>query len=245
MRLDLPLNREIWQFMESATPYVVAWIFAFTVFTTVRIAGRIRGGVARVADNPVLTELAGLLLTLLPSICFVWALVKGDWRSALLLAWWGPGFLISIGLVVAAKARRAEIDWYPWRTVISWACKLSYLAYVALFVWLGLYGMIFAFSAWIINDQYEKAFMSLDADRLRRTFDDFWLFRLAYPTGLLVPYFAVNLEYRYLYATYGTVLLLLWLAGVGYVRRSGKLRERPEDTTLLRNMAYFQRRKNP
>jgi hypothetical protein len=236
------LDREIWQFMESATSYVVLWIFAFTILTTIRIVRRIRGGVARVADNPVLTEFAGLLLTLLPSICFVWALAKGDWLSALLLAWWGPGFLLSIGLVVAAKARQVEIDWYPWRNVISWLCKLSYLAYVALFAWLGLFGMIFAFSAWIINDQYEKAFMSLDADRLRRTFDDFWLFRLAYPAGLLIPYFAEGLEHRLLYGIYGSVLLVLWLVGVRYVRRSGKLYERPDDTTLLRNMAYFKKR---
>ena len=46
----------------------------------------------------------------------------------------------------------------------------------------------FAFSVWIINDQYEKACMSLDADRLRRTFDDGWLFRLLYPAGLLIPW---------------------------------------------------------
>lgn len=236
-------DREIWEFMESATPYVILWIFAFTILTTLRIVRRIRVGVARVADNPVLTEFAGLLLTLLPSVCFVWALAKGDWLSAVLLVWWGPGFLLSIALVVAAKVRKVEIDWYPWRNAISWLCKLSYLAYVALFAWLGLFGMIFAFSAWIINDQYEKAFMSLDADRLRRTFDDYWLFRLAYPAGLLVPYFAENLEYRVPYAIYGSVLLLLWLAGAAYVRRKGKFRLRPDDTTLLRNMAYFKKKK--
>lgn len=240
----MQIDREIWYFMESASPLVVAWIALFTANTTWRIIARIRSGIERVPDSPVLTELAGLPLTLLPSICFFWAITTGDLLSAALLLWWGPGFLILLGAVGIAKARKREIDWYPLRNWISWACKLCYLAYVAVFLWFDMYGMLFAFSAWIINDQYDKAFMSLDADRLRRTFDDGWHFRLAYPTGLLIPLFESTLEHRWWYAGYGGLLLILWVAGVAYVNRSGKLREQPEDTTLLRNMAYF-RRRNP
>lgn len=231
--------------METASPYVVLWISLFTVGTTFRIFMRIRSGVPRVADSPVLTELAGLPLTLLPTACFVWALARADWISAVLLAWWGPGFLLTLATVALFKVRRHEIDWYPWRTTISYLCKGSYLVYMLLFAWLGLFGIMFAFSAWIINDQYEKAFMSLDADRLRRTFDDHWFFRVAYPAGLLIPFFASTMAYREVSAVYGALLLLLWIAGLYYVKRRGKLLERPDDTSLLRNMTYFRPRKSP
>jgi len=71
--------------------------------------------------------------------------------------------------------------------------------------------------------------MSVDADRLRRTFDDFWLFRILYPAGLLVPWFAPELPYRAALAAYGAVLLVAWLCGIAYVVRKGLLRVRPED----------------
>jgi hypothetical protein len=34
-----------------------------------------------------------------------------------------------------------------------------------------------------------KLFLELDADRLRRTFDDKWFTRVAYPAGLFYPFF--------------------------------------------------------
>jgi len=101
--------------------------------------------------------------------------------------------------------------------------------------------MLFAFSVWIINDQYEKAFMSSDADRLRRTFDDFWLFRVLYPAGLLAPYLFPGMPYRALFAAYGTALLAAWLLGTWFVWRKGLLRTLPDDASLLRNMIYFRK----
>src|SRR5262249_22482133 len=145
-------------------------------------------GVERAPDNAVLTELAGLPLTLLQSVCFVRAALALDWLAMLLFLWWGPGFLFVLAVVVRARLRCRRINWRPSRYLTSYLCKLYYLAYVAAFWYAGAPGILFAFSVWIINDQYEKAFLSLDADRTRRTFHDLWLFRILYPAGLLAPW---------------------------------------------------------
>ena len=159
----------------------------------------------------------------------------------LLFLWWGPGFVVVALAVVIAKARRKAIDWYPWRDLISFLCKGYYLAYVAAFLLMQTPTILFAFSVWIINDQYEKAFMSSDADRLRRTFDDFWLSRVLYPAGLLTPYLFTGMPYRTLFIVYGTGLFAAWILGIFYVWRKGLLREHPADPSLLRNMVYFRK----
>ena len=233
------LNRELFDFIERCAPWLVLWSFVFTCITTARIARRAVRGIDRVPDSAAFTELAGLPLTLLQSLCFSWAVWVGDWLSMLLFVWCGPGFLAIALLVIAAKMRKQPIDWHKWRYPISFLCKGYYLAYVTAYLHMGTTLILFAFSVWIINDQYEKAFMSLDADRLRRTFDDYWLFRILYPVGLLIPLiYSVPGAYG-LFVAYGLLLLSLWLAGVAYVWRRGLLRQRPGDPSLLRNMMYF------
>lgn len=233
------MNPALFSFIETCAPYLVFWSLAFTVITSIRILRRIRRGIDQVPDSAVYTELAGLPLTLLQSVCFAYAVWLGDWLSMMLFLWWGPGFILIAFIVIRAKKRGNAIDWHRWRLVISFLCKGYYLAYIAAFLAMKSPTMLFAFSVWIINDQYEKAFMSLDADRLRRTFDDYWLFRVLYPLGLLTPYFFVAMPYRLLFTIYGTVLLVAWLGGVFYVRSKGFLRQRPKDPSLLRNMVYF------
>jgi hypothetical protein len=98
---------------------------------------------------------------------------------------------------------------------------------------------IFAFSVWIINDQYEKAFLSLDADRTRRTFHDRWLFRVLYPAGLLIPLIFAETPLRLFSIGYGLALLGMWISGLAYVARQGAFFHLPEDPSLLRNMVYF------
>jgi hypothetical protein len=233
------MNPALFSFLESCAPYLVFWSLAFTAITSVRIVRRIQVGIDRVPDSALYTELAGLPLTFLQSVCFVYAVWVGDWISMLLFLWWGPGFVLVALAVLIAKMRRMPIDWHRWRYVISFLCKGYYLAYVVAFLLMQTPTILFAFSVWIINDQYEKAFMSADADRLRRTFDDLWLFRVLYPAGLLTPFVFAGIPYRMLFIAYGTALLVLWGLGVIHVWRTGLLRERPADPSLLRNMVYF------
>lgn len=230
---------EIYQLLERLAPYLALWSCVFTLIHSVRIVRRIRTGVPKVPDNAVLTELAGLPVTLLQTVAFGMAVAYRDPLSMLLFLWWGPGFITVLAIVGIAKARKQRIDWHRVRYPISYACKFYYLAYLAAFLWQQMPGMIFAFSAWILNDQYEKAFMSLDADRTRRTFHDRWLFRICYPAGLLVPLFFPATPWRPFCAIYGLTLLALWGAGLAYVARKGAFLQLPEDPSLLRNMVYF------
>jgi hypothetical protein len=230
---------EIYQFLERVSPVLILWSFGFTLIHGVRIVRRIRRGLDQLADNALLTELTGLPLTILQTVAFVMAAVYADWLSMLLFLWWGPGFVAVLVLLIVAWVRQRRLDWYPFRYLISYLCKLSYLAYMVVFFLHQMPGMMFAFSVWIINDQYEKAFLSLDADCTRRTFHDRWLFRVLYPAGLLVPLFFAETPLRWFSIGYGLGLLGLWIAGLVYVARGGAFFRLPQDPSLLRNMVYF------
>jgi hypothetical protein len=233
------MSPEIYRFLERASLVLILWSFCFTLIHSVRIARRFRLGLGKVPDNAPLTELAGLPLTVLQSVAFVLAALYADWLSMLLFLWWGPGFVAVLTVVIVARVRQRRIDWHPFRYPISYLCKIYYLAYMITFYLHDMPGMMFAFSIWIINDQYEKAFMSLDADRTRRTFHDRWLFRVLYPAGLLVPLFFAETPMRLFTIGYGLGLLGLWIAGLLYVARRGAFFRLPEDPSLLRNMVYF------
>jgi hypothetical protein len=138
------INHDLYAFMERAAPFLVFWSFAFTLITSVRILLRVQTEIARVPDSMVFTELAGLPLTLLQPVCFVWAGLTKDVLSALLFLWWGPGFVAMAIAVIVAKSRGRTIDWYPWRRLISYLCKGYYLAYAATFLALGMPGMLSA-----------------------------------------------------------------------------------------------------
>jgi hypothetical protein len=235
------MNPDIYHFLENASPYLASWSCAFTGITSARIVNRFRRGLGQAPDNAVLTELAGLPLAILLSVSFVRAALRVDWLSMLLFLWWGPGFVAILLILLAARLRQRRIDWHPFRYMISYLCKINYLAFMVVFFRLDMPGMIFAFSAWIINDQYEKAFMSVDADRTRRTFHDFWLPRVLYPAGLAIPYFYPAMAWRSFCLIYGTILFILWAAGLSYVKRHGKFFALPDDPSLLRNMVYFPR----
>ncbi|HEV3258928.1 MAG TPA: hypothetical protein VG013_18805 [Gemmataceae bacterium] len=235
------MDRDTYQFLEAAAPYLIVWSALFTSITTVRIGNRVRRRIHQVPDNAVLTELAGLPLAIVISVSFIRSALHLDWLSMLLFLWWGPGFLATLGAVLVARLRKKRIDWHPFRYVISYLCKFNYLAYMAVFFTLHMPATIFAFSVWIINDQYEKAFMSLDADRTRRTFDDFWLPRVLYPAGLLIPYFYPQMSLQLFGMIYSTALLGLWAAGLAYIAREGRFFALPKDPSLLRNMVYFPR----
>jgi hypothetical protein len=230
---------EIYQFLERSSPVLILWSLGFTLIHGLRIVRHMRRGLGQVRDNAMLTELAGLPLTLLQPIAFVMAVLYGDWLSMLLFLWWGPGFVGVAILLLVAGIRHGRIDWHPYRYVISYLCKLTYLAYMATFFLQHMPGMMFAFSVWIVNDQVEKAFLSLDADRTRRTFHDGWFFRVLYPSGLLIPLFYPETPLRIVSICYGLTLLGLWIAALVYVARRGEFFRLPRDPSLLRNMAYF------
>jgi hypothetical protein len=233
---------EIYEFLEHWSPFLIMWIFAFTLLHVGRILIHLRRGASRQSHNSTIVELAGLPLMLLQSACFFRALGAGDWLSALLFASWGPGFFAAVLYVVFCKALKRPQNWHPIKHVASWLCKINYLLFMLVFFILHQPGMMFVYSVWVINDQVALAWLSQDADRLRRTFHDHWLIRILYPAGLLVPFLYQEAPLRSFGMVYGPLLLVLWLWGIWRVHRAGLLRELPEDPTLLRNMVYFARK---
>jgi len=232
---------EIYDLLEGLSPYLILWVFLFTIINAVRIAISKSRGLEKIQHSSIFAELPAIPLVLLQSVCFVKAVLAADVLSALLFLWWGPGFFITVLYVIYCHKRNTQPNWYPMRFVISWLCKLNYLMFMIVFFILDKPGMMFLYSVWVINDQYGLAYLSLDADRLRRTFHDYWVVRILYPLGLFIPFFYPSLQYRFLYLGYGTGLFLLWLSGIYYVHKKLSIMTLPIDPTLWRNMVYFAR----
>lgn len=219
---------------------ILYWLMAFLPVIIFKIAYVRIKKIRKNRDSMVFTEAIGLPLTFLQPIVFFKAILSFDWIGALITIWWGPGFLSVVFLVLWSKVRKRKINWGNSGIYISWLCKVYYVVYVALAYFWGMPKLIFALSAWIASDQIEKSFASLDADRTRRTFHDFWLIRILYPSFLLAPFFfGLELHFK----VYGILLLVLWASGVAYVYREKEFMNLPDDPTLLRNMLYFRERK--
>ena len=56
-------------------------------------------------------EGAGILLSLAQIIAFIWAVLAGDWVTAALFAWWGPGFWFTVYHYLKAIKEKRLIDW--------------------------------------------------------------------------------------------------------------------------------------
>lgn len=217
---------------------VLMWLILFFFVVMAKIVVMKRKGIRKGRDSMFFTEAIGLPVTFGQPVVFGKALLLGDWLGAAVTLWWGPGFLFIVGLVLWAKAKQHIIDWSRSGIYISWLCKIMYLVYLGLALWCHMPKLCFALSAWIATDQIEKAYASLDGDRARRTFHDFWLIRILYPIFLISPWWS---DLGPVYKIYGTILFLVWSAGLLYVWRQGEFMNLPTDPTLLRNMMYFRR----
>ncbi len=224
--------------MESQMDFILYWLMAFLPVILFKI-GYIRcKKIRKNRDSMVFTEAIGLPLTFLQPIVFFKALLNFDWIGVIVTLWWGPGFLGVVLLVLWSKLKKRKINWGNSGIYISWLCKLYYLLYIGLGFFWGMPKLIFALSAWIASDQIEKSFASLDADRARRTFHDFWLIRIMYPSFLFIP-LVFGLEP--LFRIYGVALFALWASGLFSVYKKKEFMNLPEDPTLLRNMVYFRK----
>jgi hypothetical protein len=236
----LPPTSPTFAWMESQTDWILIWLMAFFPIILIKIALLKIKGVSRAKDSMFFTEAIGLPLTFMQPVAFARAILYKDWLGAVITLWWGPGFLFVVCLVIWARFTDHKLNWATYRVVISWLCKILYLVYVALCLLWGLPKLIFALSAWIASDQIEKSFASLDADRTRRSFHDFWLIRILYPSFLFIPFFV---ELNDLAKAFGCMLFILWVAGIYYVVRNRKFMDVPDNPSLLRNMMYFSRKK--
>ncbi|MBX3471711.1 MAG: hypothetical protein KF878_33060 [Planctomycetes bacterium] len=241
--MQLPIDPEVYRTLEQATPGLVAWLALFTLLTVVKVARHALGHAVDGREGMITSELPGLPLMLLHSAGFGLALWHGDPLSAALFAWWGPGYLVVAATLLVAARRKRRLDWRPLARATSWACKLSYVVFMAIYGALGLPGLPFVFSAWIIHDQVKLAWLRGNADRTRRVAEDAWLPRVLYAALLGLP-FVANVPLREVAIGLALVLGPLWAVGLARVIRSGRFRERPdpEASDNLRDIVYLARR---
>lgn len=235
------LDPELYRTLEAwcGAP-IVAWVAAWAAWTLGKTVLRLLGWKSlRFSHHMVLSELPGLPIMLLHSVGFVLAIMRKDPLSAALFAWWGPGYLFTVAMVLT---RGARIDWRPLAMLTSWGCKLSYVALMALYLREGCAAIPFAFSAWIMTDQVRHAWFDQNADRTRRTTEDFWIPRLLYPGLLLLPWF-LPVPGGVAAGALGLALLALWIPGIAHVVRSGTFRTAPDPMASknLRDIVYLRR----
>lgn len=209
---------------------------ALTVATLLRRWWEGRSGHRR--DTLIGGELPGLPLVLMHSACWGCALARQDWLSVALFAWWGPGFLVVAGLVLAKR----RVPWWRLGRATSILCKVLYLALVGLLLHHGQPAPVFAYSLWIMHDQVRLAWLQGNADRTRRIGEDWWLPRICYPLFLGLPLVTADVPWRWASAAVAALVLVLWLWGLGRLVRRRGFRAKPLSfTENLRDIVYLER----
>lgn len=230
---------DIYHYFEKASPYINIWIGVFFAFTLVRLTLFLLTQKRVKIYNTLISESTGVILVLNHTVCFFMAIMAQDLFSCLLYAWWGPGFIVTAIAVVLEKRKLLKINWARYGLITSIACKLCYVIFIAIYAWLGCYSIIFSFSIWIVNDQINLAWFCDNADRTRRTLEDYWILRVLYVGGLFVPLFLPIPHASYL-GILGVSAFLVWAISLVRLIRNGTLRIRPQgNSNFLREIVYL------
>jgi hypothetical protein len=236
-----PVHREVFETLDRAAPYLTVWLTFFAVLTIIRIVRKPPGVPVPQREGMIASELPGLPLMLLHSVGFVLALLALDPVSILLFLWWGPGYVfVASMLLIRARRKSPPLEWKPFARATSWLCKLSYVVFVAIYISLGLYGLPFVYSAWIMHDQVRLTWLRGNADRTRRVSEDLWIPRILYAALLVIP-FVVEIPLRPLAMGLSGVIFVLWVVGIVRVVQWGRFRTRPDPRASdnLRDIVYL------
>ena len=232
------MDPAVYRLFDRACPIILGWLLGFIALTIGLLVKRAWSGQThRHRESLIGGELPGILLVLMHSVCFVYALHLHDWLSALIFGWWGPGFLVVATLVLMKR----PVAWRRIARATSFSCKLNYLVLVGLFLHYGFAAPVFAYSLWIMHDQVRLAWLQQNADRTRRVWEDFWLPRICYPLFLAIPFVVADLPLRWACAGAAALIAVLWLWGLARLVRQGLFRRRPASfTDNLRDIVYLE-----
>lgn len=236
------LNKAIYEYMNDLAPMLNLWVAFFFLLTLTRIVIVTLKESTKLRYGSILSELPGLPLTLLHTICFVKAIYAHDLISALLFVWWGPGFIIIAILFIYIKLQKINFNWTPLGFITSVACKLNYLLFMIVYFYFGCYEIIVAFSVWIIHDQINLAWFANNADRTRRITEDHWLIRIGYVVFLFIPVFVSSFAYRFETLILNSALFIFWVFAIIKVTRNGYFKIRPSHKEFLRNIVYLSKK---
>lgn len=222
-----------YEFFESSAPYLIAWIALFHIFSLFKIAYQYISK-KNIQYKGLISELPGLPLTLMHTVCWVFFITNLDIFSTILFFWWGPGFLISAYIFLFRK----NFNWLKYGRITSIACKTCYVTLMSVFLILGLPQIVFTFSVWIITDQINLIHFEKNADRSRRLIEDWWFLRIAYPAFLFIPFF-YDTPYNLLYKIIGGSVFIIWLWSLIKIIKSGLFFSKPGSyKDFLRNIVY-------
>lgn len=235
------LDPEIYQFMDNIAPYLNLWVCLFLFYTIYNIVQVTLKPQRKISYGTMISELPGLPLTLLHTVCFVKGILAYDPLTVLLFAWWGPGFIVIAGIYLYTKKKKIAFNWAPLGYITSITCKINYLIFMIIYYYYGCYSIMLAFSVWIIHDQINLAWFEQNADRTRRTFEDYWLIRLCYVGFLFIPCI-FNIPYRIPSICLGLTLFTLWCFALVKVTQEGNFYRRPDHKEFLRNIVYLSKK---
>ena len=235
----LGFQPEIYHYFESISPILNYWLSIFFVFTLFRLAVFIITKEKVSIYNSIIGEAAGILLILNHTVCFFMALYARDMISSFLFLWWGPGFIITAVILLLSKKGLIDFNWAVYGRVTSIACKISYVIFMFIYGWLDDWSIIFTFSFWIIHDQINLAWFCTNADRTRRTFEDYFLIRFMYLGGLFIPFF-IDIPNAQFFQPIAIIVLLLWGFSVYRLVKKEVFFIRPSgDGNYLRDIVYL------
>jgi hypothetical protein len=237
--ISLGFQPDIYHFFESISPFLNYWLSFFFILTLLRLSIFILTKEKVSLYNSMIGEAAGIILILSHTICFCMAIYAKDIFSTILFLWWGPGFLITGVILFLSKKNLINFNWALYGRVTSIACKVSYIIFMLIYWWLEDWSIIFTFSFWIIHDQINLAWFCTNADRTRRTFEDYFLIRLVYIGGLFIPFF-INIPNSQILRPIAFLLLLIWAFSIQRLIKKDVFFNRPTgEGSFLRDIIYL------
>ena len=235
----LGFQPEIYHYFESISPVLNYWLSIFLLFTLIRLAIFIITKEKVSIYNSIIGEAAGILLILNHTVCFFMSLYARDIISSFLFLWWGPGFIITALILFLSKKGLIDFNWAVYGRVTSIACKISYIIFMFIYGWLDDWSIIFTFSFWIIHDQINLAWFCTNADRTRRTFEDYFFIRFMYLGGLFIPFF-IDIPNAQFFQPIAIIVFLLWGFSVYRLVKKEVFFIRPSgDGNYLRDIIYL------
>jgi hypothetical protein len=233
---------DIYFYFNKYSHYIVIWLYLFTIYTILKLIYNlcinynefVYGNFKLIdfKENLILEELPGLTFILLHTLCW---LASSDYMTKIYFLYWGPLYLLTAYLVIFKK----KIDWKKIAFISSYACKFFYVFFISIFLYLKLYLPIYCYSLWIMHDQVKLAWFKNNADRTRRFFEDYFIFRLGYPIGLLIPFIVKDFYLKKLSMCVSIGILVLWIGGIVRLVRVGKFFIKPKIEGFGRDIVYL------
>ena len=236
------IENDIFLLFDSYSKYIIFWLNFFCICTFIKFAYKFYTNRSKLfysniepihcKENLIIEELPGLTFILVHTVCW---LASSNFITRLCFLYWGPMYLITAYLVVFKK----KINWKQIAIPSSILCKFFYVFFVCIFYYLNLMLPIYCYSVWIMHDQVKLAWYKNNADRTRRFFEDYFIFRLGYPGFLLLPFFDNSFYYRKLSMFVSVILLLLWIIGIYRIVNNGKFFVKPQIEGFGRDIVYL------